>query len=619
MYLYDPASDELELMVQAGVPLPLGTRLKMGEGMAGRVAQSREPLIIDDYQAWEFRSPLYDGVAFRAVAQVPMLSGGNLIGVLAVTEFGESDRKFTEDDVRLLSLFAGPAASAVVNTSLYENAQKEIMERKQAEEASRQAEDKYRSIFDNSPEEITQTTPEGRFIAANPAAVRMMGYASLDELAAEFTDLTGKFYVEPGRRQEFMSLMEKQGTVSGFESEVYRRDGTTRWISENSHAVRRADGSVAYYEGTAQDITERKQAQVLQEAVYRIASAAEATGSLDDLYPQIHQIISSVMPAENFYITVYDAANDILRFPYFKDLSDDSFVGGVQPGRGLTAYVLRTGKSLLCTQSVHDELERLGEVKLLGVPAAIWLGVPLIVEGEAIGAMVVQDYSDPQAYGEREQHMLEFVSRQVALAINRKQTEELVRRRADEFAALYETTHGLTANYELPGLLQSISDNAVKLLKSNSAAMYLYDAATDDLELAVKTGFPAPVGLRLKMGEGMAGRVAQSREPLIVDDYQAWQKHSALYDGIPFRAVAEVPMLHGGSLIGVLAVTELGESLRKYTEADLRLLSLFASPAAIAIANTRLYEEAQKEIAERKRSEQKDPGSSAATRRLEIH
>jgi signal transduction histidine kinase len=93
----------------------------------------------------------------------------------------------------------------------------------------------------------------------------------------------------------------------------------------------------------------------------------------------------------------------------------------------LTAYVLRTGKSLLCTQAVHDELERQGEIKLLGVASAIWLGVPLVVEGKTIGAMVVQHYTDPTAYGEREQHMLEFVSTQVAIAINRKRAEEEIR------------------------------------------------------------------------------------------------------------------------------------------------------------------------------------------------
>ena len=103
----------------------------------------------------------------------------------------------------------------------------------------------------------------------------------------------------------------------------------------------------------------------------------------------------------------------------------------------MTAYVLRTGKSLLCTQAVHDELERQGEVKLLGVPSAIWLGVPLIVEGKTIGAMVVQHYTDPKAYGEREQHMLEFVSTQVAIAITRKRAEDALRQSEAELRALF--------------------------------------------------------------------------------------------------------------------------------------------------------------------------------------
>ena len=175
--------------------------------------------------------------------------------------------------------------------------------------------------------------------------------------------------------------------------------------------------------------TERKQMQTLQQAVYRIAAAAETTRSLDELYPQIHQIISSVMPAENFIIALYDEAQNLLRFPYFKDATDMPFMGEIPPGKGLTAYVLRTGQSLLCTQAVHDELERLGEVKLMGVPSAIWLGVPLIVEGKTIGAMVVQHFSDPQAYGEREQHMLEFVSTQVAIAIDRKRAEQKLEER----------------------------------------------------------------------------------------------------------------------------------------------------------------------------------------------
>jgi PAS domain S-box-containing protein len=303
----------------------------------------------------------------------------------------------------------------------------DITDRRRAQVVLEQAEARYRHLFENAIEGIYQTTPAGHFFTANPALVTMLGYDSLEDLIAGNNDLENTFYVQPGRRKEFRHRLERDGVIAGFESEVYRKDGSAIWISENARVLQDSHGQVIYYEGSLTDITGRKQAQSLQEAVYQIAAAAETTRSLDELYPQIHQIISTVMPAENFYIALYDEAQDLLRFSYFKDAEDEPYVEGIQPRQGLTAYVLRTGKSLLCTQAVHDELERQGEVKLLGVASAIWLGVPLIVEGKTIGAVVVQHYSDPQAYGEREQHMLEFVSTQVAIAIDRKQAEEQIR------------------------------------------------------------------------------------------------------------------------------------------------------------------------------------------------
>ena len=207
-----------------------------------------------------------------------------------------------------------------------------------------------------------------------------------------------------------------------------------------------------------------EQAQRLQEAVFRIAAAVETTLSMDDLYAQIHQIISSVMPDENFYITLYDETRALLQFPYFKDAGDEPFVGGIQPGKGLTAYVLRTGMSLLCTQAVHDELERRGEVTLLGVPSAIWLGVPLIVDGTTIGAMVVQHYTDPAAYNVREQQMLEFVSTQVAVAINRKRAAEALRRSETELLALFGSMKDVVLVIDRAGVYCRIAPTNPELL-----------------------------------------------------------------------------------------------------------------------------------------------------------
>ncbi|MEO6861623.1 MAG: PAS domain S-box protein [Microcoleus sp.] len=134
----------------------------------------------------------------------------------------------------------------------------DITERKQAEAALVQAEEKYRQIFENALEGIFQTEPDGILISANPALAQIYGYDSPEELMANVNDIQRQLYVEPHRRQEFFALMKQYGTVSEFESEVYRRDGTIIWISEDARTVFDASGQVLYYQGFAEDITLRR-------------------------------------------------------------------------------------------------------------------------------------------------------------------------------------------------------------------------------------------------------------------------------------------------------------------------------------------------------------------------
>lgn len=136
---------------------------------------------------------------------------------------------------------------------LQKQLQKEIHDRQQAEE-------KYRSIVENAVNGICQTTPEGRYLSANPALARIMGYGSPEELIATVTDIN-QIYVQPQRRAEFIAYMGRYETVSDFESQIYRKDGSKIWISENMRTVKDDDGQVLYYEGTVQDITERKQTE----------------------------------------------------------------------------------------------------------------------------------------------------------------------------------------------------------------------------------------------------------------------------------------------------------------------------------------------------------------------
>ncbi len=134
----------------------------------------------------------------------------------------------------------------------------DITRRKQSEAATSAAEARYRSIFENAIEGIYQTTPSGQYLNFNPALARIYGYESSEDLRRGVSDIQRQLYVDPAKRNEFVTLMSEQGSVHNFEAQVYRKNGEVIWISENARAVYDDDGSLLFYEGTVEDITDRK-------------------------------------------------------------------------------------------------------------------------------------------------------------------------------------------------------------------------------------------------------------------------------------------------------------------------------------------------------------------------
>ncbi len=297
----------------------------------------------------------------------------------------------------------------------------DITERKQTEE-------QYRSIFENAAEGIFRTTPEGRFLLANLALARMLGYESPEELIVHVTDIGQQLYVHPEQRLLFKQLLEEHGSVQGFEIQFYHKDGSILWATVNARAVRDKEGRLLYYEGTNTDITQRKRAEQLQAVVYHIANVAHQNVNMDDLYRFIHQEVSGILDAHNFYIALYDAAQDLLLFPYYADetRADPTQVSGHSRKlrKGLTEYVLRTGQSLLVCEKDIQELAEKGEIELIGTLPRVWLGAPLKSGDKIIGVIAVQSYTNPAAYTQKELEFLEFISSQIGGAIERKRAEE---------------------------------------------------------------------------------------------------------------------------------------------------------------------------------------------------
>jgi PAS domain S-box-containing protein len=172
-----------------------------------------------------------------------------------------------------------------------EKMQAEIAERKRVEAALRTAEEKFRGIFENAVEGIFQTTPDGRYLVANPTLARMYGYESEAELQAAMTNIGARLYVDPQRRAEFQRLVALQGTIHGFESEVLRKDGTAIWISEHARAVHAADGTLLYYEGTVEDITARKKNEAELKSMHaRLLDVSRQAGMADVATGVLHNV-----------------------------------------------------------------------------------------------------------------------------------------------------------------------------------------------------------------------------------------------------------------------------------------------------------------------------------------
>ena len=252
--------------------------------------------------------------------------------------------------------------------------QRELAERQRAEEALRQAETKYRSIFENAIEGIFQTTPEGQYLTANPMLAKIYGYSSATELMANISDLGQQLYVNPHRRDEFIRLLQQHDTVAGFESQVYRQDGKVIWIAEQARIVRDDRGKPLYYEGIVEDITQRKHAEEERAKLISILEATLDFVATADLNERVHYLNSSARKVFGLgldrNVTDLHLSNFHPAWAYdllHREAIPTAMQNGVWVGE--TAILSHDGREIPVSQLLIAHKSSQGQVKLLSTIA----------------------------------------------------------------------------------------------------------------------------------------------------------------------------------------------------------------------------------------------------------
>jgi PAS domain S-box-containing protein len=495
----------------------------------------------------------------------------------------------------------------------------DITERKRAEESLRESEERYRVLFDESPIGIALSVPSenvltlkdafkpvwifdhathfrnSQVLMTNDAFDQLCGYSreeinQIDPYAA---------YLNAEDRDHMLAQLKRDGSVKNFEIIKKRKDNTIYYASTTILPFPMAGkGALLLME---MDITERKQVeQTLQHYAERLTMLHQIDRSIlrADTPQTIAQAavkqLQAIIPCDQVGVSLFDLEAGELQILALQATGTPVLEIGTQHplNEEWLAQLLQNETWLIADmQALANATPIQQRVREQGYNSSV--SIRLMPQNKLIGALYLLSRKS-NAFSRDEIEVAREVADQIAIAIHQSQLLADNRQRAEELDTLRRVTLDITAQLDLDKVLNTVVKNAMTLLGADGGGIYLHRPERNVLERVVSVGGGmSPPGSELQRGQGVSGKVWETGQPLIVDDYSTWEGRNRNYDTFVTRAVIGAPIFWGDDFLGVINAAMFDRSQQKFTKHQAQLLDLLAHQAAVAIHNAGLYEREQ--------------------------
>ncbi|MBL0141280.1 MAG: EAL domain-containing protein [Betaproteobacteria bacterium] len=312
-----------------------------------------------------------------------------------------------------------------------------------------ESERKFSDLYQNTPVMLHASDESDVLSSVNDYWLSQLGYERGEVVGRKMTE----FMTQESRRhaqEEVLPAFRRTGFCKDVALRLVKKDGAVLDVLVTAYSERDDDGVVIRSLAAMVDVTERGKAQQLQAALHGISDAAHSASDLQEVLLRIHGIIGELLPARNFFVALYDEASRFVSFPYFIDEHDSVPAPRMLGEGGLTEEVLRTGEALLLTPQTMESRISQGET-IFGTDSIDWLGVPLKTKDRTIGVLAVQSYAGSVRYADGDKALLQFVSDQVASAIERKRAETALKESEERLQRALEASRLALWDYDIAG------------------------------------------------------------------------------------------------------------------------------------------------------------------------